>query len=472
MKVLFAAAEASPYIKVGGLGDVMGGLPKALVKKGIDARVVLPLYSQISEEFKKSLTFLKSISVPLGWRNCHAGIFVGIQDGVYYYLIDNEMFFNRQRVYGEYDDAERFAFFSKAVLEILPYIEFKPDILHVNDWHTALIPVYLNAFYRSLDDYKKIKTVLSIHNIEFQGKYDPLILGDIFGLDITQKNILMYDNCINVLKGGIESSNFITTVSETYASEILDPYFSFGLEGILKPRSYKLAGIVNGIDTDVFNPQTDTFLPYNFSVENTRNKSLNKKKLQKELGLKEDVTIPIIGMVTRLTPQKGMDLIKEVINDILSQDVQFILLGTGYAEYEDFIKYYEHNHNDKVRGIIAFSAEMASKIYAGADMFLMPSKSEPCGLAQMIAMRYGTIPIVHTVGGLRDTVTPFLPETKEGNGITFQSYEGWDMLDAINRAVELYYNKDMWRILKKNAMQTDFSWDNSADKYIKLYNEI
>lgn len=469
MKVLFIAAEAAPFIKVGGLGDVMGSLPKTLIQKGIDARVVLPLYSQISQALRETMTFVTSLNVPLGWRNCHLGIFKAVCEGVTYYLLDNEMFFNRANIYGEFDDAERFAYFSKAALEIIPHIDFMPDIIHANDWHTALVPVYLNAFYRGVPGYDAIKTVLSIHNIEFQGKYDPYILGNVFGLDITQKNILMYDNCINVLKGGIESADAITTVSETYSQEILHPYFSFGLDGILRPRNYKLTGIVNGIDTDLFNPETDKRIPHNFSIDNIRGKAICKKKLQIELGLPDDSSVPVIGMITRLTSQKGLDLLEEAIDEIMKLDIQLIVLGTGYPEYEELMLNQERMHGNKMRSIIAFNLDVASKIYAGADMFLMPSKSEPCGLAQMIAMRYGTVPIVHRVGGLRDTVIPFSPSSQEGNGITFESYNPWDMFDAIRRGVALYDSKDSWIAIRKNCMLTDFSWDKSADKYIELY---
>jgi starch synthase len=472
MKVLFAGAEASPYIKVGGLGDVLGALPMQLIKKGIDARVVLPLYSKIPVAIRENIKFVKNISTTLGWRNISFNIFESEYNTIKYYFIDCEQYFKRQNVYGEFDDAERFAFFSKAVLEILPHIDFYPDILHANDWHTAMIPVYLNIFYRNIKGYEAIKTVLSIHNIEFQGKYDPYILGDVFGLKEEDSSILMYDGCLNVLKAGIESSDRVTTVSETYSKEILTEYFSFGLDKILIAREYKLCGIVNGIDTDLFNPKTDKKIACNYDLSTLRFKSINKKSLQKSLGLTEDLKIPIISMVTRLTPQKGLDLIREVMPDIMELDIQFVILGTGFREYEEFTRQWEHTAENKFRGIIAFSSEMASKIYAGSDLFLMPSKSEPCGLAQMISMRYGTIPIVHTVGGLRDTVLPFNSGDKTGNGITFNSYNALDMLDAIKRALSIYNDKESFRQARKNAMNTDFSWDVSADKYIELYNSI
>lgn len=472
MKILYVAAEATPYIKVGGLGDVMGGLPKELCNMGEDARVVIPLYSQIKEELKSEMTFVTSVGVPLGWRMSYCGIFTAKKNGVTYYFVDNEQYFKRNNVYGEFDDAERFAFFSKAVLEILPHVDFYPDIINVNDWHTALVPLYLNAFYRNISSYANIKTVLSIHNIEFQGKYDPLILGHVLGLDVTYRDIVMYDGCLNILKAGIESANIVTTVSKNYAQEILDPYFSHGLHNILEPRKYKLCGIVNGIDTDAFNPKTDENIYHKYDYKSIRFKTNNKTELQKEMALEVNPKKPIIGMVTRLTDQKGMDLLRDVMHEIVKLDMQFIVLGTGYPEYEDMMRYWENTCHDKVRGIIKFSNSYASKIYAGADLFLMPSKSEPCGLAQMIAMRYGTVPIVHTVGGLGETVKAFNPETGEGNGVTFQSYNAWDMLDAINRGIGLYHNKDLWRVIRKNAMHTDFSWSVSAKEYLKIYEDL
>jgi starch synthase len=472
MKILFAGAEALPYIKVGGLGDVLGGLPKALTCKGIDARVCLPYYSQIPRALRENIKLIKNTSTVLGWRTVFFNILESEYNGVKYYFIDCEQYFNREKVYGEFDDAERFAFFSKAILEIFPVINFFPDILHVNDWHTAMIPIYLNVFYRKKKGYENIKTVLSIHNIEFQGKYDPYILGNVFGLDVGHLSLLLYDGCINILKGGIENSDRVTTVSDTYAKEILTDYFSFGLNYILKAREYKLSGIVNGIDTDLFNPKTDQYISCNYDLSTVRLKYINKKSLQESLSLKVDVKTPVIGMVTRLTPQKGLDLIREVMPAIMDLDIQLIILGTGYPEYEDFVRQSEEMYPNKFRAVVAFSSAKASQIYAGCDLFLMPSKSEPCGLAQMISMRYGTVPIVHTVGGLKDTVLPYNPIEKTGNGITFESYNAYDMLDAITRALDIYKSKESFRQLRKNAMSTDFSWEKSSDKYISLYKSI
>lgn len=472
MKVLFASAEGLPFVKVGGLGDVVGSLPKELVKQGIEASVVLPLYSVIPNDLKEKMTYITNISVQNSWRSNYCGIFTCVLNGVTYYFIDNEQYFKREKVYGAYDDGEIFAFFSRAVLEILPVIDFRPDIIHANDWHTAMIPVYLNCFYRDNDFYKNIKTVLSIHNIEFQGKFDPYILGQLFGLSVYEKSIMMYDGDINVLKAGIESADIVSTVSEHYAEEILYPEHSFGLHNILNPRKSKLRGIINGIDTSLFNPETDKYLKTNYSAQTIQNKRYNKLDLQKAMALEENSNVPLIGMVTRLTKQKGLELFYEVLDLISDLPLQFVLLGTGDSEFEEFFREWENKRHDKVRAIILFSQELASKIYAGADFLLMPSKSEPCGLAQLIAMRYGTVPIVHTVGGLYDTVDAFNPETKEGNGITFKSFNSYDMLDAIKRACDIFKNKKDFRILRKNAMLNDVSWNKSALKYIQMYEEL
>ena len=472
MKILFAASEAAPFIKTGGLGDVIGALPKALADIDVDARVILPLYSSIDQDLKSQMKYLGSFDVSISWRKTYCGVFTATIGKVIYYFIDNEQYFHRPFLYGEYDDSERFAFFSKAILDVLNLIDFFPDVIHVNDWQTALLPVYLNAFYRSDARYAALKTVLSIHNIEFQGKYNPIILGSIFGLDVNYRPQLLYDGDINLLKGGIETADMVTTVSRTYAQEILGPEYSFGLHNILAPRSYKLRGIVNGIDTASFNPETDEAIYRKYNYETIRFKSFNKKGLQKEMGLRQDNNIPLIGMVTRLTSQKGIDLLCEVINEISDMPIQLVALGTGDSHFERFFYNWEQERHDKIRGYIGFSGAMARKIYAGADLFLMPSKTEPCGLSQMIAMRYGTVPIVHSVGGLRDTVDPFNAETKTGNGITFQSYNAYDMLDAIRRAVDLFHNKPLWSKIRKNAMSCDFSWEKPAQEYLEIYQQI
>ena len=472
MKILFAASEALPFIKVGGLGDVMGALPKELVKKGVDARVVIPMYSVMSQEMRDQCKFEKFFYFSLGWRSCYCGIFSAQANGVTYYLIDNEQYFKRGGTYGEFDDAERFAYFSKAVLEILPHIDFFPDIIHANDWHTALVPVYLDTQYRSLPGYGSIKTVFSIHNIEFQGKYDMSILESVFGIYPSQSSLVEFDGCLNLMKGAIECSNIVTTVSRTYAEEILNPYFSFGLHPILEARKYKLHGIVNGIDTDLFNPETDANIKAHYSVGDTEGKKADKAALQQEVGLPENPDVPVLGLVTRLTPQKGIDLFEPIMAELMEEDVQIVVLGNGFADYENYFKYCDYTYHDKFRAMIKFSASLAQRIYAGADIFLMPSKSEPCGLAQLIAMRYGTIPVVHAVGGLKDTVSPFNPETLEGSGVTFQSFNASDMLDAIRRAVAIWKDGKQREVIMKNAMSGDYTWTASAGEYIKLYESL
>lgn len=472
MKVLFATSEAAPFLKTGGLGDVLGALPKAMAEKDIDARVIMPLYSDIPHTLRSQMEFLGDFNVSISWRKTYCGVFRSQVGKVTYYFVDNEQYFARSQIYGEYDDSERFAFFSKAVLDILNFVDYFPDVIHVNDWQTSLLPVYLEAFYRADPRYARIKTVLSIHNIEFQGKYNPIILGSIFGLDVNFRSLLMYDGNLNLLKGAIEACDMVTTVSDTYAAEILGEGHSHGLHNILIPRRYKLRGVVNGIDTEVFNPETDSAIYKNYNIDSIRLKAMNKKALQAEMGLEVSSDIPVIGMVTRLTDQKGIQLLQEVAHEIDNLPIQLIVLGTGDSHYENFFYDWELRNHDKIRGYIGFSGEMAQKIYAGSDLFLMPSKSEPCGLSQMIAMRYGTIPIVHTVGGLHDTVPAYNSQTKEGKGITFQSFNAYDMLDAINRAIALFRNKPAWRILRKNAMSGDYSWAEPAEKYIEIYKEI
>lgn len=471
MKVLFVAAEAAPFVKVGGLGDVIGSLPKALQDENVEARVVLPLYSTIDRE-KYNLQYKQYIFIDLGWRHVYCGIFETEVNGVTYYFIDNEHYFNRSSVYGQDDDGERFAFFSKAALEILPFIDYKPDILNANDWHTALSIIYLDDFKsRGLDFYKDIKSVISIHNIEFQGRFNPYEMGNLFGLDNKYFDALIYNGDLNLLKGAIQLSNRISTVSETYAHEILDPYFSYGLDSILKIEQGKLRGIVNGIDIDKFNPETDEQIFKNFNINTLKDKVENKLKFQEELALEVNENIPMIGMVTRLTHQKGIDLVLHVADEILKTGAQLVILGTGDSHYEDALRALEYRRHDKVRSLIMFSSAMSSKVYSACDMFLMPSKTEPCGLSQLISMRYATVPIVHRVGGLRDTVEPF--DGKYGTGFTFESFDAYDMLDAVYRATYCYYQERYnWNKIMKNTLNQDVSWKKSALKYINMYNEI
>ncbi len=472
-KVLFVAAEALPYVKTGGLADVAAALPKALLKENYDVRVVMPLYFNIPDKFRTTMQYLGCCYVALAWRYQYCGIFTQKYDGVTYYFLDNEYYFKRNGIYGHYDDAERFAFFSKAALEALPIMDFTPDIIHCHDWHTGLTPVYLDVYYRNSPYCKNARTVFTIHNIQFQGKYGNEICDDIIGLPADKKSLVQYQNCVNYMKGAIECSNKVTTVSPTYAKEILNSYYSFGLQDILGARKYKLCGIINGIDVDLNNPATDKALFKNYDKDTVADKAANKKGLQQMLNLDQNPNVPVIGMVTRLTEQKGMDLIANVFEEILSKGIQMVVLGSGDWKYESLLKDMQKRFPDKLRAVLGFSGDLASKIYAGADIFLMPSKFEPCGLSQMISMRYGTIPVVRETGGLKDTVVPYNGATKEGTGFTFYSYNAHDMLYAIERAVGLYYDyKDDWKQLVQNAMSQDFSWNNICKQYIALYENL
>ena len=471
MKVCFIAAEAAPFVKVGGLGDVIGSLPKSLRELGVDARVILPLYSSIDRE-RFGLKYKAYQFVDLGWRHSYCGIFETEVDGVPCYFVDNEQYFNRDSIYGQIDDGERFAFFSKAALEILPALDFKPDVVNVNDWHTALSVIYLDVLKsREAEFYKDMKSVLSIHNIEFQGKFNPYEMGNLFGLENKYFDALIYNGDLNLLKGAIQLADRVNTVSETYAREILDPYFSYGLDKILNVEQGKLRGILNGIDVDKFNPKTDPMIPVNYDLKTFEDKVQNKLAFQKEMDLEVNADIPLIGMVTRLTHQKGIDLILQASEEILKTGAQLVILGTGDAHYESALRSLEHYRHDRVRSILLFSNEMSAKIYAASDLFLMPSKTEPCGLSQLISMRYGTVPVVHRVGGLRDTVIPFTGV--EGNGFTFESFQAGDMMDAIYRAVTCFYQSpDEWKRIIKNNLQKDVSWEQSAKKYLDLYHEV
>lgn len=471
--VMIATSEAVPFAKTGGLADVASALAKALKAEGVDARVIMPLYFNVSNNLRQTMQFMGKCNVTLAWRYQYCGIFHCNYDSVDYYFVDNEYYFKRNGLYGHFDDAERFAFFSKAVLEALRIINFYPQIIHCNDWHTALTPVFLDAFYRGVDEYKFIRTIFTIHNIEFQGKYGTGIIGDILGLPYDLYKWVEYQDCANFMKGGIECANMVTTVSETYANEILDSYYGFGLEDILRARKFKLCGIINGIDTASNDPSTDKALFKNYDVNTYSDKINNKIGLQEMLGLPVNAEVPMIGMVTRLTEQKGMDLIAKVIDSILEKNLQLVILGTGDWRYENLLKEMQAKYSGKFRAIISFSSDMASKIYAASDMFLMPSKFEPCGLSQMIAMRYGSVPIVRLTGGLKDTVVPYDHTTGIGNGFTFYSYNSGDMLYAIERAVGLYYDyKGEWMKMVKNGMNCDFSWKNISKRYISLYNSV
>ncbi|MDU7338539.1 MAG: glycogen synthase GlgA [Clostridium sp.] len=471
MKVLYCTSEALPFAATGGLGDVAGSLPQALRRRLIGCRVVMPLYDDIPQELRDQMHFVTSLSVPVAWRRQYCGVFEAKAGGVIYYLIDNQYYFKRPGLYGHYDDAERFAFLSRAALEMLPAIDFKPDIIHSNDWQTAMVPVYFRLFYANNPWYEGIKTIVTIHNIQYQGKYGKELIRDVLGVPESAAQLLEYDDCVNMLKGGIECANWVTTVSPTYANEILDSWFAYGLEGILNSRSWKLSGILNGIDNVHYDPENDATLAAPFSAEDPTGKAENKRALQEQLGLAQDAGAPLVGMVSRLVAQKGLDLVRDSFERIMQEtDAQFVLLGTGEYEYECFFRDMQSRYPGRVCAFIGFAPEISRRVYAGCDIFLMPSKSEPCGLSQMIALRYGTIPVVRETGGLKDSIQD--SGDGEGNGFTFQTYDSGDMVYALYRALEGYANQEGWDILVRRAMACDNSWGRSANEYIRLYREL
>ncbi len=472
MKVLYVASEALPFMASGGLGDVAGSLPQALRKRLIGCRVVMPLYDTIKQELKDKMTFITNISVPVAWRRQYCGIFQAKHEGVIYYLIDNQYYFKRDTIYGHYDDAERFTFFSRAVLEILPVVDFKPDIIHCNDWQSALTPVFYSTFYSKDPWYYGIKTVFTIHNIQYQGTYGLELVGDVIGLNPNDTSIVEYDGDVNFMKGAIECANKVTTVSPSYAGEIHDPWFSHALDPIRRERQWKLQGILNGIDTINYDPETDKAIVKNYTAETVKaGKAENKKALQEEMNLPVKADTPVIGLVTRLVSHKGLDLIQGILDELLyKSDVQIVVVGSGDWQYENFFKEMANKYPDKLSFKQGFIPALARKIYAGADLFLMPSKSEPCGLSQMVALRYGTVPIVRETGGLRDSITD--SGDGKGNGFTFKTYNAHDMLGAISRSLDAYYNKEYWDTLVERAIGCDFSWGKSANEYIKMYKEV
>ena len=469
MKILFAASEAVPFAASGVLADVVGSLPKAIKSKRHDCRVVMPLYKSVAPEFRDKMVFVTNITVDVSWRKQYCGIFMAIQDGITYYFIDNEYYFSRDGLYGFYDDCERFVFFDRAVLEMLKYIDFTPDIINCNDWQTALIPVYYNVYYKYQQGYDGIKTVYTIHNIEYQGKYGKEVLSELMGIPMYNAGLIEYDGSVNMMKGAIETSDMITTVSPSYAWEILDPWYAHGLDRILVTKQYKLRGIMNGIDTKLYDPEKDKFIAVNYSAKKVAGKEKCKEAILAELGLTPGDE-PLIGIVTRFVRHKGIDLIRCVFEEMVRSGIKFAVLGSGEKIYEDFFLEMAARYPDKVSVTVGFIPELSHRIYAGADMFLMPSQSEPCGLAQMIAMRYGTIPIVRETGGLRDSVRDNGGEN--GNGFTFKTYNANDMLDAVKRARKDYEDKQVWDELVERAMECDHSWSSSAEMYIDTYKEL
>lgn len=472
MKVLYAASEAVPFCKTGGLADVAGSLPPALAAQGVETAVILPLYRLVKERFADRLTFLCYDYVDLAWRHAYCGLFSLKKDGVTWYFLDNEQYFGRPELYGCADDGERFGFFSRAVVKMLDHLDFWPDVIHCNDWQTALIPIYLKDDGVREERYRSVRTVLTIHNIEYQGRYDPYCLGDLFGLDRgwVDDGTLLLDGDLNLLKGAILTADAVNAVSPTYAQELKNPYFAHRMEGILTQCGYKLSGVLNGIDMKLYDPAADPRIAANYTAEDVSGKAADKAALQKALGLRPEPETPIIAMVSRLVTHKGLDLIREVMGDIMELPVQFVLLGSGDAAYEDFFRHAAERWPERMAIRLGYDEALSMAIYAGADLFLMPSRSEPCGLSQMIAMRYGTVPIVRETGGLKDTVQPYEAWRDAGTGFTFANYSSADMLHVLREAAYLYKDyPDAFARLRRRAMERDFSWNRSAGDYLKIY---
>lgn len=475
MNILFASSEVFPFLKTGGLADVAYALPKALRKLGVDVRVIMPLYQDIPEKFRSSMKYLTHFDVPIGWKTEHCGIMYLEYDSIPFYFIDNEYYFKRHGAYGYADDGERFSYFSKAILRAVPFLDdFDVDIIHCNDWQTAIIPVLLKDHYRFYSNYSKIKTILTIHNLRYQGQFGRDVLSGLLNLNegYYSEDALKHYDSIDYMKGGIIFSDWVTTVSKTYAEEIRTEEYGEKLQGLLHVSQGKLSGIVNGIDFDLFNPETDKAIYANYNSKDISNKAKDKEALQKKLGLKVDATIPMIGIVSRLVDQKGLDLIAYIMEDLMYLDVQFVVLGTGDKRYEDMFKYYAWRYPNKLSANIFYDNNLAQNIYAGSDLFLMPSLFEPCGIGQLIALRYGSIPIVRETGGLKDTVHSYNEYTHEGNGFSFTYYNANDMFHTIKRALFFFHNKTTWNALVKRAMEENNSWKNSAAEYKQLYQKL
>ncbi len=475
MQLFFAASEVAPFIKTGGLADVAGSLPNALAKLGHDVRVILPLYSAIPAKWRRQMTFLKSFHFPLSWRNAYCGLFSLEYQGLTYYFIDNEYYFQREGLYGQFDDGERFAYFSRAVVEVPVQLGWSPDIIHCNDWQTGLVPVYLLEARHREPLLKHTKSVFTIHNIEYQGRFDRNILGDVLGLDESyfREDMLSYYGDVNLVKGAIYAADYITTVSPTYAKELQYAFYAHGLEGVIADNYHKFTGILNGIDMAHNDPATDKFLPAPYSAHDLSGKAACKAALQEKLGLNVDPDVPIIACISRLVAHKGYELVTAAFPKIMEHYVQFVVLGTGDWGIESFFRMAAQEYPGRVSANLMYSAELASQIYAGADLLLMPSIAEPCGLSQMIAMRYGTVPIVRLTGGLKDSVPAYNPTTGTGLGFTFGSITPGDLLGAIDRGLEVYEtDRPNWIGLMTRGMTTDFSWDQSATAYEKVYNQV
>ena len=475
MKILYVAAEAVPFAKTGGLADVAGSLPKALKADGVDVRVIMPKFGKIPEAYRNAMEHVYDGELPVAWRKKYVGLDKYELDGVTYYFVDNEEYFNREGFYGYDDDAERFSFFSRAVLDLLPEVDFWPDVIHTNDWHAGLVNVFLKLEHMGDARYERIKTVYTIHNLKYQGVFPKDVMPDVLGLDwkyFNNGDLEFYD-AVNFMKGGIIYADAITTVSKTYAKEIQYPYFGEHLDGLLRSREQDLSGIVNGIDYDVYNPRTDKYIFETYDEGSLDRKLDNKTELQKSLGLPERRKVPLIAIVSRLVEPKGMDLVVRMMDEILQhEDIQLVVLGTGEKRYEDWFKGLAWRYPKKVSVNIYFSNELAQRIYAGADIFLMPSNYEPCGIGQLIALRYGTIPVVRQTGGLKDTVQQYNKYTQEGNGFVFDNYNAHEMMYALKRALSFYGNYEIWHKIQLNAVQSDFSWKRSAKEYEALYKRL
>ena len=472
-KILFVGAEAMPFAATGGLGDVMGSLPAALAETGdTDVRVVMPLYAAVSQQWRAQMKQEAVFYVRLAWREQYCGIFSLVRSGVTYYFIDNEYYFGRQALYGHLDDGERYAFFCMAAMELMEKVGFYPDVLHAHDWQAALSVVYLNCLFRGRRGYESIRTAFTIHNIEYQGKYDFSILGDVFGLGENEHTLMEHSGCINLMKAAIECADRVTTVSPRYAQEIRTPEFAHGLSACLNSNAHKLCGILNGIDYVYYDPKKDKVIPANFSVRSMAGKTACKNALQKETGLPERDDVPMLSIISRLASHKGLDIVAGSIAQIVEQnDVQLVILGKGEEKYEYFFRDLEARFPDKVRALITYDRDLSKRIYAATDIFLMPSKSEPCGLSQMIASRYGAIPVVRETGGLYDSIKPFWMEKKtmHGNGFTFADYSADVLKKMTEAAIELYNNPELCKKLVSKIMKTDFSWKASAQQYVALY---
>jgi starch synthase len=463
MKILYAASEAAPFIKTGGLADVAGSLPKALVGKGHDARVILPLYSKIDSQWRDKMEFMLFTYVDLAWRHQYCGLFRLVHQGVTFYFVDCEYYFKRAGIYGEMDDGERYAFFSKAVLALIPLMDWTPDVINCNDWQTALIPIYMREYGGG------IRTVFTIHNIEYQGRYGTYTASDVFGLNswLYTQGIIQYDNSVNLMKGAIYQADRVNTVSPSYAQELCNPYFSHGMSPTVLDNWYKFSGILNGLDTELYDPWTDKNLVRNYNANKPEGKKDCRKSMCETLGLDASDEGPIIACISRLVGHKGFDLVAGAVEEIVATGARLVILGTGDKYFENVFADAERRHKGRVSANIMYSVPRSILIYAGSDMMLMPSRSEPCGLTQMIAMRYGTIPIVRAVGGLKDSVRPY--GTEKPNGFNFYEYSVHGMLGAIDYSLRVWQNKSEWRALTKAAMQEDLTWSSSADKYLELY---